>query len=203
MTNPPPKCKATSKSTGEPCKSWPMRGQVVCHKHGGNAPQARKAAQRRLQTAKAAKAVSAYGLPREVEPHTALLEEVHRTAGHVATLSLIVGDLEQDQLTAGTTKTVLLPDGGERVEITAAFSVWVALYQSERKHLVHVCRTAIECGVTERVVRLEEQRGALMADMIRRVLGDPAIGLSEGQRETAMVTAARHLRLLAAGEGEP
>jgi hypothetical protein len=42
------KCKARSKSTGEPCANWAMRGAFVCHAHGGKAPQTRAAAERRL-----------------------------------------------------------------------------------------------------------------------------------------------------------
>jgi hypothetical protein len=49
-----------------------------CKLHAGASPTHVKAAQRR----DAERAVELFGLPREVEPHQALLEEVYRAAGH-------------------------------------------------------------------------------------------------------------------------
>lgn len=60
----------------------------------------------------------------------ALLEEVHRTAGHVEWLGLEVAAQPPTALEAG--------------------SVWVELYQDERAHLVRLAKVAIECGVAER-----------------------------------------------------
>lgn len=41
------KCKGR-KSNGEPCGSWPLRGALVCRKHGGAAPQVQAKAKLRL-----------------------------------------------------------------------------------------------------------------------------------------------------------
>jgi len=43
-----PKCTATSKSSGVRCKRGPIPGGTVCSKHGGSAPQVKRAAARRL-----------------------------------------------------------------------------------------------------------------------------------------------------------
>lgn len=56
-----------------------------CSRHGG-ATKTHVVAARREQ---AVRAVATYGLPREIDPHAALLEELHRTAGHVAWLGQI------------------------------------------------------------------------------------------------------------------
>ena len=61
-----------------------------CKLHGGATPTHLKAAQRR----EAERAVALLGLPRDVEPHQALLEEVSRAAGHVEWLGEVVGRLE-------------------------------------------------------------------------------------------------------------
>ena len=92
------------------------------------------------------------GLPREVDPHTALLEELHRTAGAVQWLNAVVADLEQDRVTAGGPATA-----------------YVALWQAERKHLAVVARTCVDVGIEERRVRLAESAGQQLASVIRAV----------------------------------
>ena len=128
--------------------------------HGGKSPQALANAQQRLEHQAAEEAMVTYGLPVDVDPHTALLNEVKATAGHVFWLRRIVAGLEQKQLTQGITKTVMLPDGTRRVEIESAVNTWVQLYQRERDLLRRVCSDAIRAGVEERRIRLEEEVAA-------------------------------------------
>lgn len=128
-----------------------------CKLHGGNTPDHRKQA----NGIKAAAAVVTFGLPREIDPQTALLEEVHRTAGHVAYLGQVVRDLEQSDL-----KQL---DAGERFEKPA---VWVEMYERERTHLVKVAATCISAGIAERQVRLAEDQGRQLANVLRDVLAD-------------------------------
>ncbi len=45
-------CTARSKTTGNQCRQPPIPGGTVCHYHGGNAPQVRAAALRRLTSAR-------------------------------------------------------------------------------------------------------------------------------------------------------
>lgn len=66
--------------------------------HGGRAPQVVAAAQRRLDAAAAAEAVATFGLPREVDPLQALMEEVHRTTGYVAWLESLISLLPEADL---------------------------------------------------------------------------------------------------------
>lgn len=137
-----------------------------CKLHGGSNPSGKKHAQKLM----AAAAVITYGLPREVDPHTALLEEVHRTAGHVAWLAGRVAELEQEALVWGTTKVVTGDESSATEE--ARPNAWLILYQQERKHLAAVCSTAIQAGIAERQVRLAEEQGAMIAQVIRGVLED-------------------------------
>jgi len=47
-----PRVQCTAhRSDGAPCRAWAMHGQRVCWSHGGASPQARMAAQRRLEMA--------------------------------------------------------------------------------------------------------------------------------------------------------
>jgi hypothetical protein len=114
-----------------------------------------------------------------VEPHEALLEEVHRTAGHVAWIGETVGQLDRNQLVHGITRTVQLPDGSRTVEARAAINIWVKLYQEERDRLVRVAKAAIDAGVEERQVRLAEGQAQQLAQVVRAVLTDLGHDLSD------------------------
>lgn len=199
-----PRCTAHSSQTGEPCRNRPVKGATVCATHGGRASQVVAAARRRLEQQAAREAVATYGLRRDVDPTAALLEEVQWTAGHVAWLREQVQALEAGQLGWGVTEERDgLGDGGAGTATVrkAVPSIWLELYQRERRHLREVCRDAIGVGVAERIVRLEERKGELMAQALGRIFED--LGLDERQRAMLPEVVPRRLReLSAAGEME-
>ncbi len=203
-----------------------MHGQTVCRKHGGKAPQNLNAAARRLGEAEAKAAVVALGLPVDVSPSDALLDEVRWTSGHVQWLRGKVQELEQQVthytspegeedeaaffsqhpnharhgLVWGKTKIVDKGSGpapGTDTTETAGPSIWYVLYVSEREHLVKVCTAALRAGVEERQVKLAEAQGEQVAGVIRAILAD--LGLTAEQQAAAPEVASRHLQLLAGG----
>lgn len=165
------RCTATSKQSGRRCKRAAVPGATVCATHGGKAPQVVAKANERLERAAAERAVATYGLAVEVDPLQALLDELHRTAGHVAWLGALIADLEHTEDEDGKTRSGLRQwrpageFGGSWVP-----SVWVELYQSERTHLARVAKSCLDAGVEERRVRLAEDQGRLVADVIRRIV---------------------------------
>lgn len=179
----PRQCTATSKRSGERCRRWAVAGGKVCPNHGGKAPQVKRAAEQRAAEEKARKAVVTLGMPRVVSPTDALLEEVHRTAGHVAWLAQKVQELAtvtggenagDHALVWGTTKVVDKGSGespGIDTTEESRPSVWYQLYERERAHLVKVCEAALKAGVEERRVRLAEAQGELVGGLVQRVLG--------------------------------
>jgi hypothetical protein len=205
MGRDPRKCSAR-RSDGGLCEKFAMSGQRVCRKHGGAAPQARAAAERRVVEGKARAVMVTYGGKIETTATEALLEEVQRTAGHVAWLGDRVREIESEAAVAGSdgehplvwgvTKS---KSGGEDRGVTeeAVPSVWLKLYQQERTHLVRVCSEAIRAGIEERRVRLAEAQGALIAQAIRSILGD--LQLSPEQQARVSEVVPRHLRALSAG----
>lgn len=182
----PDKCKAHARN-GDQCKNAPMAGQAVCRMHGGKSPGALAAAKVRLEEKAAVQAVTTYGLPRDVDPHSALLEELHRTAGHVTWLGIIVGALDTEQ---GRGKLVENTMFGEQP------AIWLKLYEKERRHFAEVAKICISAGIAERQVKLAEERAQLMADVFREVFADPELGLTGAQQQIAVRTTARHLRLV-------
>lgn len=181
----PPKCPAHSR-TGKPCGhiagfGTDHKGVGCCKFHGGSTPTGRAAARRQA----AEQAVVTYGLPREIDPHAALLEELHRTAGHVAWLGQLVGDLATRDL-----KQYEVREMGGLVERPA---IWVELYHRERKHFTAVAKTCVDVGIEERRVKLAENQGRLLAEVIRGVLTD--LGVVDHPEAPAVVR--RHLTLVA------
>lgn len=85
-----------------------------------------------------------YGAERQINPFIALLEEVRRTAGHVAWLGIKVSEAPTDDA------------------LLEGHSAWLRLYQQERQHLTKVSETAVRLGLEERVVRVEENKAEVL-----------------------------------------
>ena len=171
------------KRNGEPCGNWPIDGHDKCRMHAGVKAEQVK------QRVSAQRSVATYGLPLEVDPHDALLAEVHRTAGHVQWLGQVIADLDQGALNWGMTRE---KDGGDDRGTTweAAPPVWVKLYQDERAHLVRVAKAAIDAGIDERRVRLAEEQGQVIVQVLKATLQDIGVDVTPEVAETV----GRHLR---------
>lgn len=147
--------------------------------------------------------MATYGLPVDIDPGSALLEEVQRTAGHVRYLAGLVYDLDPADLTWGEKtaqqQTGHGPEGPVDMATTtqaAGVNVMVELYQRERKHLREVCRDALAAGVAERQVRLAEQAGERAGRWLQAALG--VLDLDEQTMRRVMAEGVRHLHLLEA-----
>ncbi len=196
-------CTATSKRSGERCKRRPVVDGTVCSMHGGKTPQLQKKITRLREERAAILAAQTFGLPVEVDPHTALLEELHRTAGAVQWLGAVVADLDQDALVWGRVKethgTQLEKGTDNGVTYAAGPNAFVELWHRERKHLVDVSRACISAGIEERRVRLAEAAGQELASVVRAVLD--RLQLSDEQRSLALVVVPEEFRRLGEAGG--
>lgn len=199
-------------SDGLACHNFPIKGGTVCYqRHGGKAPQVQEAARNRLDRERAEKAVATLGLPRDVDPFVGLKEEIARTAGHIAWLDGIIGEMEPIDLVWGEASDEHTTSEGTGMGLKgldttteahthraeAGLSVWLRLYQDERKHFVQVCKTAIQCGLAEREVKILEAQGKLLADVFRAFIDDPELALDADTRQRMRQIASRHLRAAA------
>ena len=180
---------AGHKRGGDPCGNWPIRGHDKCRMHVG------KKTGPLIQRRNAVEAVATYGLPAEVDPQDALLEEVHRTAGHVRWLADLVADIERGDLVWGMTRE---KDGGDDRGTTweAGPNVWLDLYHRERAHLVKVAKAAIDAGIDERRVQMAEAQGEAIVQVLRATLTDLGVEVTP---EVAS-TVGRHLRAIEGGK---
>lgn len=198
-----PKCGAKKRQGDGCCKrpaGWGTEhpGTGRCKLHGGATVSHRDAASEEMMR----RAVVTYGLPRDIAPGDALLEEVHATAGHVAWLREQVQALKPDELGWGMTEQVekhATEFSGTDTTHAAALNMWLEQYRWERKHLVDVTKAAISAGIEERRVKLAEAQGALLNGVIRRILD--RLDLTDGQRTLLPVVVPEELRRAAVMAG--
>lgn len=107
-----------------------------------------------------------FGAPIQVDPGVALLQEIHRTAGHVAWLERKVRTMKESAIVWGkvAVEEEKKEGGGPTGDYTlvrrqqaSTVNVWWQLYQKEREHLARISLAAIKAGIEERRVRLAER----------------------------------------------
>lgn len=152
-------------------------GAGQCRLHGGATPSGVVAGRRVL----AERAVHALGLPAATSAAQALLDEVQRAAGAVEWLSGQIQALSVDEL--------VTPDEG--------IHVWLRLWHVERDRLVKASAAAIAADVDVRLVRLAEQQGQLLADLLNGIFDD--LRLTAEQRARIPEVVPRHLRAVNGG----
>jgi len=190
------KCTAKSKQTGKRCKRDPAIGLDKCATHCGLSKAEREAvAARFVAEQKARKLVVTFGLPRDIPAIDALMEEVRWTAGHVAWLREQVQAISPADLVWGMREQAdkgATEFAGTDTTYAAMPNIWLELYYRERKHLVEVTKAVIVAGIEERRVRLEESKGQLVAEIIKRITG--RLGLSAEQSAILPMIASEELR---------
>lgn len=169
-----------------------MRGSDVCWVHGGAAPQVRAAGERREAVAEIRRELATLE-PAEVDPITALLQQIALAHAWERYLRAEVAELDRLYYLA---KRVGVDEDGDQVAVHEAKPhVLVGLWNQERDRLAKFAKLAVDAGLEQRQVELFEAQGALIADVIRRVLDDAELGLSSEQRRAAGRVAGRVLRV--------
>lgn len=167
------------------------------HGAGTRGTKQREHAERKAQREAAAGAAATYGLPIDVDPGEALVNEVKRTYGHVVYLLAKVQEQTPDALVWGQvdeTHKGATEFPGVDSTYAAKPNAWLDLYRQERDHLRRVCTDALKAGVEERRVRMAEQQGELIVQAIRGVLAD--LGVADHPDAPAAVR--RHLTAIEA-----
>lgn len=209
------KCTATAR-TGNQCGNWAVKGASVCRMHGGSAPQVRQAAKARAASIDAHHAaermVARAGVG--VDPIEHLLESLHRAAALVEVWGAMVAGLDaRAEAYADAHGTIRgeigyreasseSPDELEVVSRDALIVLnrsgmgqvhpFVQEYTQALERRARFAKLCIDAGVAERQVRIAEQQGALLAQVIRGILTD--LGVQDRPEVPAIVR--RHLTLV-------
>lgn len=127
------------------------KGVGKCKYHGGTSPNGQKFAAREA----AVNALERMGVPVPTDPVQGLLDTVALCAGMVRYLGGKVYDLA-----APAVMTAFGPAVDPNVTLLAMWS----------DRLARACKLAIDANISERHVRLAEQQGALIVEVLRRAL---------------------------------
>lgn len=133
-------------------------GAGRCKRHGGATPVLRDKAKREM----AMREVRFFGLPRDIDPHEALLHTVRSAYAMTVWLQAKIQSMDSDR---ELTQTVWGEEGPSKVER----SVWVELYQDALKDLNKFAKIAVDAGVEERRVQMAERQGQKMTEFMDRV----------------------------------
>lgn len=183
---------------GEPCQmpaGWGTQhpGSGTCRFHGGLSPNSNKRAARLRAEEMKIVSQKIYGEPvADLTPEEAILQELQRTAGHVQWLfekvQEVGAETDEDGNYKGENKALI-----QYTKLGITPSVWISMYQEERKHLMAVAKTASSMGIAERQVRLAEEQGRMLAAVIQAFMSDPDLGLTNAQKARAPELIRRHL----------
>jgi hypothetical protein len=147
------------------------------------------------------------GRPVPTDPHTALLEEIQRSAGIVEWLRNKLVEMAEELESDWSDGDIDNPiRGANRLLIQwnpkmgQQPSAWWVLYQEERQHLVRTCAAAIKAGVAERRVAIAEQQGALIVMMFQAFIHDTRLALTPEQIMVAPKLIREHMAALPRGD---
>jgi hypothetical protein len=85
---------------------------------------------------------------------------------------------------------------GRAVPVREAIRALVRLEVEERDRLARFCSLAINAGLMEKQIAAAERFGGQLAELIRSLLGEPALALTYAQQAAFLGVIRRHLALL-------
>lgn len=188
------KCTAVSRRTGNPCGSYAVKGAVVCRKHGGSAPQIKKAAKlnyaRYMVKEKVRREVGALAVDVPIESRvTDPLIELQRLTTEAIHFKDILGRMvnELDDIEKYT-------DEGS-VQIRAA----VQLYGEAMDRTAKFLDMAMKHDIAGKIVQIEAAKVSAISAAISRAIS--SAGLTSEQENAVRNTLSIELHALESQEG--
>jgi hypothetical protein len=185
-------CAAAMKKGGL-CKKpagWGTQhlGHGPCKLHGGNFPNVVKRAMTSMLMDELRESTMGANMPIDIHPADALLELVKMCAGHVRWLNTQVAEMRSVSEFNVVSKTQ---------EIHSM----VRLLGEYEDRLARFAKLAIDTGIEERMVRVAERQGDMIAVMLVDLFD--GLSLSPAQKELVPSLVSRGLAQLTAGDQNP
>jgi hypothetical protein len=176
-----PLCGSRRLKVGELCTlpaGWGTDhvGSGRCRLHGGATRNGRVAAAKEEAQREA---VQVMGAPIDVDPLEALLVCVRVAAGEAEYASAQVAELER-AMQEGKKSTSLHP--------------WIRVRQDALERLARFSKMAVDAGVAERLVQVEERHARVLFRVMSGVVAD--LDIPAAQRELVPQLVRRHLELI-------
>lgn len=168
------------KTNGDPCPNWAMNGQMVCHAHGGRAPQNKAAAAERVTERKARELFGK--IAPDPAPIDNPLAAYAQLAGRVIAWLDLMDSLLDD----------LRAVGYESEYVGVQIQAIVQLYERAMDRANTVLGSYARLKIDERLAAITEAQKTAVIRAINAALDEA--GLHEQARENATRAAARHLR---------
>ncbi len=182
----------------QPCKAFAVRGSdpPACRRHAG----------KKLDVVRAEVAVreelTSWGLGHsKTDPGELLLRLVTqaalRTDAYAREIARVVAEKDGNLRKALTGDSFTAGGEGESPIKTGEYiRALTKLEADERDRAANFAAKAVAAGLAERQVRLAERQGAMLAEVIKAILGD--LSLSPEQKALVSEVVPRHLRAIAA-----
>lgn len=168
-------------------------GWGYCRWHGGNSPAQRTASARAV----------AQSLAREldVSPTEALLASVRLAAGATEAVRerIVAAEVKVEQDKRQFEKNEMTGEM-QPTAATNELSMWYRVYGEALDRVARCSKMAIDAGISERLVRLEEEKVRTVSEALRRIFADPALALTPEQRAVVGKVSRVHLLALEAGQ---
>ena len=141
----------------------------------------------------------------DVNPMDGLLMCVRITAAEVAYFTERMAALGEDAMVQrpSITRTTVKQKGKDtekqvvRIEQEEELNLWMTARRASMRDHAHFCKMALDAGVDERIVRVQESVGEALAGAVRSILDD--LRLTPEQREHVPDIVRKHLRLIGRG----
>lgn len=188
------KCTAVSRRTGHPCRSYAVKGTTVCRKHGGSAPQIKKAAKlnyaRYIVQEKVRREVGALAVDVPIESRvTDPLIELQRLTTEAIHFKDVLGKMVND-----LNDIEHFTEEGS-VQIRAA----VQLYGEAMYRTAKFLDMAMKHDIAGKIVQIEADKVSAISAAISRAIA--SAGLTSEQESTVRNTLAIELHALESQEG--
>jgi sulfite reductase beta subunit-like hemoprotein len=188
------KCHARNRA-GKQCGKWPIAGARNCRIHAGG-KQARADAAVRAELARWVITTD------NIDPAATLLQLLAQSRRRVdeysTRLAHLVDEHGGDLAEAMVADQFVMSESGHLQKVGEYIRGLAQLEAQERDRCARFAELAIRAGIAERQVRLAEKEGAMIASVLRAVLADPRLALSDAQRAAVPEVARAHLQLLPA-----